>query len=207
MSEVTKAYPVFDCDAHVVELPEMWEYLSKREQEIVRPWFWPDGNYVVVNGDQQSLAIWGLGHLGVRLGFPSDGRRSVSIVEVSGPGTNKRIIRELFSMLLSDEQCDYCDNAGARDPHARLADMDLQGIDQVMVIPLMMFSAFLFVQDPEARGVDVPRLQRLDPRLVLGPSRPALRRGGGAPPRPAARSRRSRARGRAGLQGRDGAAC
>jgi hypothetical protein len=36
---IKKSYPVFDCDAHVTELPEQWNYLSAKEKEEVRPWY------------------------------------------------------------------------------------------------------------------------------------------------------------------------
>ena len=154
MTPLTKGYPTFDCDAHITEQPAIWEYLSAKEKEFVRHWFWPQGEMVVVNGNQQTPGNWGHGRSQVRgYGFHADGRRVPSTIEIAGPGTNKKLMRKLYSMDLTDEQIDYVTQKGARDPHARLTDMDQQGIDQVMVVPLMMFSAFLFVENYEAAAL------------------------------------------------------
>ena len=148
-----KGYPVFDCDAHVTESPALWSYLSGREQERVRGSYWPEGGRVRVNGEIEAPATWGRGRAGISQGFHPQGRRIPSVIEVAGPRTNKKILRKLYSMELTDEQCDYVEQLGARDPSARLADMDLQGIDQVMVIPLMMFGHYLAVRDGGAAAL------------------------------------------------------
>ena len=44
-----KDFPVFDCDAHLTTSPDLWNYLSSKEKELVKPWFWPDGDYVILN--------------------------------------------------------------------------------------------------------------------------------------------------------------
>ena len=154
MPPLEKRYPVFDCDAHITELPDIWDYLSEKEKELVKPWFWADGINVIVNGNQAGLGTWAFGRTrtenGTAHGFQSDGRRIPNLTEVSGPGVNKKIIRKLYSMHLTEEQFEYINHKGAREPHARVADMDLQGIDQVVVIPLMMFSTFLFVKNFDA---------------------------------------------------------
>lgn len=156
-TSLTKDYAVFDCDAHVTESPAIWDYLSRREKELVKPWFWAEGDDLIVNGRFPGRGSWAVGRPAPvaasglpRTGFVRRDRRIPSGIEVAGPGTNKKIIRKLYSMNLSEEQCDYVDQKGARDPHARLRDMDLQGIDQVMVVPLTMISAFLFVENIEA---------------------------------------------------------
>lgn len=151
MALLEKRFPVFDCDAHITELPDIWDYLSEKEKELVKPWFWADGINVIVNGNNMGVGTWGLGHDPANnMGFQSDGRRIPNLVETSGPGINKKIIRKLYTMKLTEEQCDEAEYKGAREPHARVADMDLQGIDQVVVIPLMMFSNFLFVENFDA---------------------------------------------------------
>jgi predicted TIM-barrel fold metal-dependent hydrolase len=134
---VTKSFPVFDCDAHVVENPAIWDYLTTREKAAVEGWFSLDGDMITINRRWRQPGPWAV------RGRPSG-------LMISGPGVNKKIIRKLYEMDLDDEQLDYVVQRGARDPHVRVADMDLQGIDQVVVIPLMMMSAFLFVQDVEA---------------------------------------------------------
>jgi predicted TIM-barrel fold metal-dependent hydrolase len=83
----------------------------------------------------------------------SIGERTPAAGELAGPGVDKRIIRKLRSMRLSEDQIDYVEQKGAKQPLARIADMDLQGIDQVMVIPLMMFSSFLFIENHEAAAL------------------------------------------------------
>jgi predicted TIM-barrel fold metal-dependent hydrolase len=150
---IAKRYPVFDCDAHVTESPEMWGYLSEGEKERVRGSYWPEDGGVRVNGEIVAPATWGRGRAGFTQGFHGRERRIPSVIEVAGPGTNKKLLRKLYSMELTDEQLDYVEQRGARDPHARLADMDLQGIDQVMVIPLMMFGHYLAVRDGEAAAL------------------------------------------------------
>jgi predicted TIM-barrel fold metal-dependent hydrolase len=77
----------------------------------------------------------------------------VSIHEISGPGLDKAMKRKLYSMDLTEEQCEHIWHKGARDPHARVKDMDLMGIDQVMVIPLRMVSHFLFVKNHRAAAL------------------------------------------------------
>ena len=80
-------------------------------------------------------------------GFNTDGRLIPNGAEVSGPGVNKKVIRKLYSMNLTEEQLSYANCKGARDPRVRVADMDLQGIDQVVVIPITMFADLLFVKN------------------------------------------------------------
>ena len=150
MSPLKKRYPTFDCDAHVTEMTDIWDYLAAGEKELVKQSFWPMGNHVLVNASRMYAGNWAHGRSGTTHGFPTDGRRRPSVVEVAGPGLNKPTIRKLYSMRLTEEQCDYTDHKGAREPLARVADMDLMGIDQVVVIPLQMFSAFLFVENVNA---------------------------------------------------------
>ena len=151
----TKSYPVFDCDSHVTELPELWDYLSAKEKEAVKPWFWPEEQWLVLNGNNWTYDSFSHGRIGLTFGFypTSVGERTPAAGELAGPGVDKRTIRKLRSMRLSEEQIEYVEQKGAREPLARIADMDLQGIDQVMVIPLMMFSSFLFIENREAAAL------------------------------------------------------
>jgi predicted TIM-barrel fold metal-dependent hydrolase len=135
MKPITKSYPTFDCDAHITEQPQIWEYLSAKEKEVVRPWYWVEGNQVIVNGTKLVKGQWA-GSIG-----------AVSVVESGGPGVTKQMIRMLREMDLTDEQYEYVNYKGAREPGARLADMDVQGIDQVVVIPIMMFNQFPWVEN------------------------------------------------------------
>ncbi|MGH7859362.1 MAG: amidohydrolase family protein, partial [Candidatus Binatia bacterium] len=68
---------------------------------------------------------------------------------IAGPGMNKKIMRKLQQMGLTPEQKKYVEHQGAYDPRARLRDMDLMGIDQVMIIPTMMVAHFPFVESAE----------------------------------------------------------
>jgi len=153
MPPLEKSYPTFDCDSHVTELPEIWDYLSEKEKEIVRPCFWPNGPWVILNGNTLTHGYWDYGHVGYLLGGDTTLRRGPSAVESTGPGVNKLLIRKLREMRLTEEQCEYTDHKGARDPRSRLVEMDQQGIDQVMVIPLMMMQAFLYVENAFAASL------------------------------------------------------
>ena len=153
MAPLTKDYPVFDCDSHVNELPEAWNYLSVKEKEMVKPYLWPEGSFFVLNGTQKIPAYWDYGRSGVNWGLRNPKPRIPSSVAATGPGVNKKIIRKLRTMDLSEEQCQYTDHKGAIDPRARMADMDLQGIDQVAVIPVLFFQGFLFIENIEAAAL------------------------------------------------------
>ena len=68
---------------------------------------------------------------------------------IAGPQMNKKIMRKLNTMALTDEQKAYLHHDGALDPHARIKEMDLMGIDQVLVIPTMVIMHLPFARDPE----------------------------------------------------------
>ena len=60
---------------------------------------------------------------------------------LAGPGL-KHDIQRAFNVrnlnrktAITKEQADYLDHKGSYEPKARLRDMDVQGIDQVMIIP------------------------------------------------------------------------
>ncbi|MBI3744351.1 MAG: amidohydrolase family protein [Chloroflexi bacterium] len=154
MERLTKDYPVFDCDAHVTESPRIWsDYMTAQEREIVRPWFYPDAEgWIHVNGVRALPATWAKGRSSLQ-GFHQEERRMPNRAEIGGPGVNKKVLRKLFTMKLTEEQVEYTEHKGARDPKARLVDMDIQGIDQVVVIPLMMFGAYLFVEHAQASAI------------------------------------------------------
>ena len=111
MEALTKDYPVFDCDAHVTESPEMWNYLSASEKELVKNAFWPQGAHVLVNGNTLTPANWGHGRAGEGAA-PKEGRRP-NVLEVAGPGVTKPLLRKLYTMNLSNEQIDYIEQTGA----------------------------------------------------------------------------------------------
>src|SRR5262249_1572011 len=86
-------------------------------------------------------------------GWHADGRRVPNRTACVGPGVERPLVRKLFSMRLAEAQCDEVDRAGARDAHERLRDLDAQGIDQVMVIPLHLLASFLHVEHAGAAAL------------------------------------------------------
>jgi len=137
-SPMSKDFPTFDCDAHVTEPPWLWErakdYLSKSDFEALKNsiWFDEESKQLVVNG----FANTGLGSqkIGGTAGM-------VNVLSLAGPGLKHNIQRALNvrnlnpKTALTKEQAAYIDHPGSYQPKPRLADMDVQGIDQVMIIP------------------------------------------------------------------------
>src|SRR6266481_5988473 len=135
---MTKNFAIFDCDAHVTEPPWIWErakdWLTKDELEALKTtmWFDAETKQLIVNG-----------HAGAGLGSQRIGGTPgvVNILTSAGPGLKHNIQRALNvrnlnpKTALTKEQADYIDHKGSYESHARLRDMDVQGIDQVMIIP------------------------------------------------------------------------
>ena len=142
-----KSFPVFDCDAHINDPLEIWsKYVAEADREAVRSFYWQDENQTLLNG--RSLVMGGANHY-----F----RPFFNPIHMAGPQMNKKIIRKLFLDIaagkIGEEQLGYIEHRGAVDPKARLLDMDLMGIDQVMIIPSMMVMHVPFGENPEgARG-------------------------------------------------------
>ena len=44
-----KDYPTFDCDAHVIDPKEIWEFAEPHERELVKSSYWQDGLRDVLN--------------------------------------------------------------------------------------------------------------------------------------------------------------
>ena len=135
---MTKNFAIFDCDAHVTEPPWLWErakdWLTKDELEALKNtiWFDPESEQLIVNGKAGS----GLGSQRIH-GTPG----TVNVLSLAGPGLKHDIQRALNvrnlkrDTALTAEQADYLDHKGSYEPKPRLRDMDVQGIDQVMIIP------------------------------------------------------------------------
>jgi predicted TIM-barrel fold metal-dependent hydrolase len=135
---MTKDFPTFDCDAHVAEPPWIWErakdWLTKDELEALKATMWYDAGtkQLIVNG----TAGAGLGSQRIH-GNPG----MVNVLSLAGPGMKHDIQRAINvrnlnpKTALTAEQADYIDHKGAYKPEERLKDMDVQGIDQVMIIP------------------------------------------------------------------------
>jgi len=135
---MTKNFPTFDCDAHVTEPPWLWEraseYLTRDEFHALKDsiWFDSDSKQLIVNG----FAGAGLGSQRIG-GAPG----AVNLLSLAGPGVKHDIQRALNvrnlkrGTAITTEQADYLDHKGSYEPNPRLRDMDVQGIDQVMIIP------------------------------------------------------------------------
>ncbi len=137
-SPMVKDFPTFDCDAHVAEPPWLWERakdnLTKEEFESLRESIWFDtaSQQLIVNGKANT----GLGSQRIG-GTPG----AINVLSLAGPGLKHDIQRAINvrnlnpKTALTKEQADYLDHKGAYRPEMRLKDMDVQGIDQVMIIP------------------------------------------------------------------------
>ncbi|MCH2173787.1 amidohydrolase [Myxococcota bacterium] len=135
---MTKSFPTFDCDAHVAEPPWIWErakeWLTPDEFDALKTSIWYDA-------DARSLVVNGRGNSGIGAQRIGGTPGLVNVLSLAGPGLKHDIQRAINvrnlsrSTALDAEQAAYLDHQGAYDPKARLRDMDVQGIDQVMIIP------------------------------------------------------------------------
>lgn len=135
---MTKDFATFDCDAHVTEPARIWEraheYLTRDELDALKTTIWWDA-------DSQQLIVNGRAGAGIgsqrRGGIPG----TMRVITNAGPGVKHDIQRALNvrnlnpATALTQEQVQYLDHAGSYEPKPRLQDMDVQGIDQVMLIP------------------------------------------------------------------------
>ena len=132
---VTKRFGVFDCDAHINDPDEIWtRYVAPEDRELVRRTYWKDGDHAYLNGRTTVIG-------GAAYDFPG-----YNPICLAGPQMSKKIARKLQQIGLTAEQKKYVEHPGAYDPKARLREMDLMGIDQVMIIPTMMVANFPFVE-------------------------------------------------------------
>jgi predicted TIM-barrel fold metal-dependent hydrolase len=133
---MTKEFATFDCDAHVTEPTTIWErakeHLTRNELEALKftDWYDAETDQYLINGNTG-------GHL---LGFRG-AAGFLPFVSLAGPGIKHNIQRTLNvrnlrpETALTKQQSDYLDHRGSYEPKPRLRDMDIQGIDQVMIIP------------------------------------------------------------------------
>ena len=144
VDRITKNWPVFDCDAHVNDPLEIWErYVPASKQDLVRRTYWRDDTQCFVNGSTPCIG-----------GGNAEFAPMYNPICIAGPQMSKQIMRRLISMMpLTDEQRDYVRHNGAFDARARIREMDLMGIDQVLVIPTMVIMNLPFAEDAE--GVEV----------------------------------------------------
>ena len=134
---LSKDFAVFDCDAHINDPYAIWEqYVEPEHREIVRQTYWKGRDQAILNGRTV-----------VRGG--DEPSPSYNTICIAGPGMNPRLMRKLQQMALSEEQKDYLKHMGAYDPLERLKDMDLMGIDQVMIVPTHLISNLPFAESVE----------------------------------------------------------
>ncbi len=133
-----KSFPVFDCDSHIYEPPAVWdEYIPESERQFAKTHFYRDADRLVTvrNGT-------------VTFGDPNKFNYAA---EMWHPGLTKE---EMGSVRPGTAEWDekIGRKACARDPHARLVDMDAAGIDQVMIFP----STFVYsplIENPDAADI------------------------------------------------------
>lgn len=135
---LTKDFPVFDCDAHVNDPLEIWtDYVEPQYRELVKQSYWRDDHQAVVNGCT------------VVMGGTDKDFATYNPICVAGPGMNKKLLRKFQQSMLTPEQKAYLSHRGAYDPHVRLTEMDLMGIDHVMIIPTMMIAHLPYVDNAD----------------------------------------------------------
>ncbi|MGD9984556.1 MAG: amidohydrolase family protein [Porticoccaceae bacterium] len=135
---MSKDFPSFDCDAHIAEPMEIWEraedHLTRAELAALKTTLWYDRE------SDQLIANDTVG-AGIRSKEGRGTAGAMNLISVAGPGMKHAIQRALNvrnlrrETALTKAQAAYIDHRGAYDPRARLRDMDVQGIDQVMFIP------------------------------------------------------------------------
>ena len=117
----TKDFPVFDCDSHIYEPPEVWDkYIPERHRAFAKTHFYRDADQLVLVRNSR-----------ISFRSPNDWKYPA---ETWHPGLTKD---EIGSVQPGTKEWDekIGRNASARDPHVRLKDMDASGIDQVMIFP------------------------------------------------------------------------
>jgi predicted TIM-barrel fold metal-dependent hydrolase len=144
--KLSKNYAVFDCDAHINDPFDIWEkYVDARHQELAKQTYWVTKEQGVLD---RKFRVVG-GHEGAG--------NSVGGIVISGPGTNRKVIRKLRQMHqekpFTPEQLQYLNFQGAYDAKARMKDMDLMGIDQVLVIPTMFCENMFRTENLEGANI------------------------------------------------------
>ena len=143
MDRISKSFAVFDCDAHVNDPEQIWDHVPEAKRDLVRGTYWRDDNHAVLNGATEVFG-GGSGAYGP----------TYNSICIAGPQMNKKIMRKLISMVpLTPEQKEYVRHRGPTEAAGRIREMDLMGIDQVLVIPTMVIMNLPFATNAE--GVDV----------------------------------------------------
>jgi len=106
MARLTKSFPVFDCDAHINDPEQIWEYVPASKRELVRRTYWRNDREAWLNGD---TPVGGGGN------EQFAGMMGYNPICIAGPQMNKKIMRKLNSLALTDEQRAYVHHDGALD--------------------------------------------------------------------------------------------
>ncbi len=153
MEQMTKSFPVFDCDAHINDYLTPWEkYYTDEERELAKEAYWNHGDHILLNGSViqpgRSKDRWF-----IMPNFKSArGGPRMSFIDFQGPGMTKKTLRKLNEMDLTAEQLGEIAHRGSIEPLPRLKDMDLMGIDQVLVIPIRLLGTSQWIRS--ARGAN-----------------------------------------------------
>jgi cytochrome P450 len=121
---MAKDFASFDCDAHVIEPPLIWErakdFLTHVELHALQRTIWwdADGRLLIVNG-----------RAGIGLGTPRKGGTpgTMRVITNAGPGVEHDIQRALNvrnlnpKTALTQQQVAYLDHAGSYEPKPRLS--------------------------------------------------------------------------------------
>jgi uncharacterized protein len=116
-----KEFPVFDCDSHIYEPTEVWDkYIPQKNRDFAKTHFYRDADrlFLVRNS---------------RISFRDPDKWKYP-GETWHPGLTKKLIGQTEPGTHEWDQI-VGRNRSARDPYARLKDMDASGIDQVMIFP------------------------------------------------------------------------
>ncbi len=133
MPQKRKAFPIVDIDSHVLEPAAIWtDYVEPEYRVPVRSAFWYEfddeaGDTVILNG---KLA-------------PPLRRGPMNRLALYRPGMTAKEVGSL------DARRPQPAVAGARDPKARLKDMDAMGIDQALVFPTLFSEYLPIVENPD----------------------------------------------------------
>ena len=149
---MARTYNVIDADGHVLEPVDIWD-------KYIDPAYRDRAPRMIIDTDGKERLLVEGKVLGSQKGF--------GVVGAIGARQG----------AVADDTMKYVEGRpGGFDPHARIPDMDLDGIDAAFLYPSVGLFAGA-VKDPGARRRDVPRLQPLARRLLPALSRSALRRG------------------------------
>ena len=53
VDRLTKSFAVFDCDAHINDPLQIWDYVPAAKRELVRQTYWRDDSEAWLNGDSK----------------------------------------------------------------------------------------------------------------------------------------------------------